>query len=109
MHFWVSATRAGVHEGFCCPRKIGTNWFLPALVESKFGASGSSDDEGTMLCCFSRKKSRKDWRISAEVMMSIEPSDCRRGQRIPDGNFVSRFHVPRAIDPQKTNTRARKQ
>src|SRR5947207_16006776 len=68
MHFWVSATRAGFQPGFCCPRKIGTNWFIPAFVKSRFGESGSSDAEGTMLCCFSRKKSRKDWRISAAVM-----------------------------------------
>src|ERR1700731_3096539 len=68
MHFWVSATRAGFHDGFCCPRKIGTNWFMPALVKRRLGASGKSDDDGTMVCFFSRKKSRKDCRISAEVM-----------------------------------------
>src|SRR6266699_1000588 len=32
MHFCVSATRGGVHNGFCWPRKIGTNWFIPRLV-----------------------------------------------------------------------------
>src|SRR6202140_2381663 len=71
MHFWVSATRGGFHGGFCWPRKIGTNWFMPALVKSKLGESGRSDDDGTMVCCFSRKKSRNDCRICAEVMMSI--------------------------------------
>src|SRR5437764_4083676 len=68
MHFWVSATRGGFQTGFCCPRKIGTNWFIPALVKSRLGESGISDADGTMLCFFSRKKSRKDWRISAAVM-----------------------------------------
>src|SRR5437762_8914827 len=68
MHFCVSATRGGFHAGFCCPRKIGTNWFIPALVNSRLGESGSSDDDGTMVCCFSRKKSRKDWRSCADVM-----------------------------------------
>src|SRR5438067_1283573 len=68
MHFCVSATRGGFHDGFCCPRKIGTNWFMPAFVKSRFGESGRSEADGTMVCCFSRKKSRKDWRISAEVM-----------------------------------------
>src|SRR5207245_3848872 len=68
MHFWVSATRAGFHDGFCCPRKIGTNWFMPALVKSRLGASGKSGDDGTMVCFFSRKKSRNDCRIWAEVM-----------------------------------------
>src|SRR5207248_8397383 len=68
MHFCVSATRGGSHDGFCCPRKIGTNWFMPAFVKSRFGESGKSEADGTMVCCFSRKKSRKDWRICAEVM-----------------------------------------
>src|SRR5438034_9638098 len=98
MHFWVSATRAGVHEGFCCPRKIGTNWFMPALVISRFGASSSSDDEGTMLCCFSRKKSRKDWRISAEVMMSIYRLNCRIRQRFPNGNLFVLYHLPNTYE-----------
>ena len=55
-----------------CPRKIGTNWFMPALVNSSFGASGRSEDDGTMVCCFSRKKSRNDCRISADVMGNHE-------------------------------------
>jgi hypothetical protein len=50
------------------PRKIGTNWFIPALVNSKFGESGIKLDDGTMVCCFDLKKSRKLWRISALVM-----------------------------------------
>jgi hypothetical protein len=45
---------------------------MPALVKSKPGDCGSSDAEGTMVCCFSRKKSRKDWRISAAVMAGRE-------------------------------------
>src|SRR5882724_38362 len=69
MHFCVSATRGGFHAGFCCPRKIGTNWFIPAFVKSRFGESGSNDAEGTIVCFFSRKKSKKDWRISAAVMI----------------------------------------
>src|ERR1700736_1995394 len=71
MHFWVSATRGGFHCGFCCAKKIGTNWFMPALVKSRFGASGKSGEDGTMVCFFSRKKLRNDCLISAEVMMSI--------------------------------------
>src|SRR5260370_42527962 len=68
MHFWVSATRAGFHDGFCCPRKIGTNWFMPALVKRRLGASGKRGDDGTIVCFFSRKKSKNDCRIWAEVM-----------------------------------------
>src|SRR5271155_108922 len=77
MHFCVSAARVGEPgtapghlstSGARWPRKIGTNWFMPALVNSRFGASGSNELDGTMVCCFSRKKSRKLWRISAEVI-----------------------------------------
>src|ERR1700730_2017370 len=82
MHFWVSATRGGFHAGFCWPRKIGTNWFMPALVKSKLGASGKSDDDGTMVCCFSRKKSRNDFRISLEVMTWGIKRDIARDARI---------------------------
>ena len=63
--------RGGFQGVFCCPRKIGTNWFMPALVKNKLGESGSRDDDGTMVCCFSRKKSRNDCLICAEVMMLI--------------------------------------
>src|SRR6266536_3169660 len=42
---------------------------MPALVNRRLGASGRSDDDGTMVCCFSRKKSRKLCRISVPVMM----------------------------------------
>ena len=61
-------TRGGFDGDVCCPRKIGTNWFMPAFVNSRFGASGRSDDDGTMVCFFSRKKSRNDCRISVDVM-----------------------------------------
>ena len=78
MHFWVSAARvslpgtAPAHletSGARWPRKIGTNWFMPALVNSRFGESGIRLDEGTMVCPFDLKKSRNDWRISALVIM----------------------------------------
>src|ERR1051325_2491862 len=75
MHFWVSTTRGGFQAGFCCPRKIGTNWFIPAFVKSRLGESGKRDADGTMACCFSRKKSRKDWRISVEVISNQTDGD----------------------------------
>src|SRR5436190_19652304 len=58
-HLLTSAARS--------PRKMGTNWFMPAFVKSRFGESGMSDELGTMVCCFSRKKSRNCWRIWALV------------------------------------------
>jgi hypothetical protein len=44
------------------------NWFIPAFVKSRFGEVGISEAEGTMACFFSAKKSRKDCRMSREVM-----------------------------------------
>jgi hypothetical protein len=40
---------------------------MPAFVKRRFGESGSKLDEGTIVWPFDLKKSRKDWRISAEV------------------------------------------
>src|SRR5260221_12773674 len=73
MHFCVSATRGGWGAG-AWPRKMGTNWFMPALVKRRLGESGSSELEGTMVCCFSLKKSRKLLRMSEEVMTGKKES-----------------------------------
>src|SRR5258707_10145304 len=79
MHFWVSAARvslpgtAPAHletSGARWPRKIGTNWFMPALVKSRFGESGSKLEEATMVCPFDLKKSKNDCRISALVIVT---------------------------------------
>src|SRR6185437_16509625 len=80
MHFWVSAARvsrpgmAPAHlltSAFFWPRKIGTNWFMPAFVNSRFGESGMRLEDGTMVCCFDLKKSRNDCRISLLVITLI--------------------------------------
>src|ERR1700685_291537 len=68
MHFCVSATRG--ESAFFCPRKIGTNWFMPAFVNKRFGESGMSELDGTMVCDFDLKKSRNDWRICVLVIMA---------------------------------------
>src|SRR3954467_11213377 len=82
MHFCVSAARvslagrAPAHLETSAPRsprKIGTNWFMPAFVNSSPGESGSNDDDGTIVCPCRAKKSRKLWRISAEVMTGLVP------------------------------------
>src|SRR3954454_21169381 len=86
MHFCVSAARvslpgmAPAHlltSAFFWPRKMGTNWFMPALVKSRFGESGMRLDEGTMVCCFDLKKSRNDWRISLLVIKSVRTAPYR--------------------------------
>src|SRR5215213_11459425 len=77
MHFWVSAARvslagrAPAHFETSAPRsprKIGTNWFIPAFVNSSPGESGRSEDDGAIVCPCWAKKSRKLWRIWAEVI-----------------------------------------
>jgi len=42
------------------------------LVNKRFGESGISEDDGTMVCCFDLKKSRNDWRICVDVIGSIQ-------------------------------------
>ena len=48
---------------------------MPALVKSRLGASGISEDEGTIECSFDSKNSRNDWRIWSDVMLSYCPAD----------------------------------
>src|SRR5690606_19320370 len=88
MHFWVSAARVSeagrtpAHletSGARSPRKMGTNWFMPALVKSSPGESGRSEDDGTIVCFCWWKKSRKDWRICAEVMGRGKAASTRGG------------------------------
>ena len=68
MHFCVLAAR--VYARFSWPRKIGLNWFIPALVNSSVGSScGTTGELGTNVWpCFCTKKSMNCWRISCEVM-----------------------------------------
>jgi hypothetical protein len=47
---------------------MGTYWFMPALVKRRFGESGIRLEEGTIVCPFDLKKSKKDCLISALVM-----------------------------------------
>ena len=66
---FLRVRRAGVFRGprasplrdvrLRSPRKIGTNWFIPALVKSSPGESGSNDDDGTIVWPWLAKKSRK--------------------------------------------------
>jgi len=42
---------------------------MPAFVKRRPGDCGSREAEGTMVCCFDLKKSKKDWRISLDVIL----------------------------------------
>src|SRR4051794_23164700 len=86
MHFCVFAAR--VYDRFSSPRKIGLNWFIPALVNSNVGSScGTTGELGTNVCpCFSTKKSMNCWRISAEVNELMSPALFAKrlgGSRLP--------------------------
>jgi hypothetical protein len=48
---------------------MGTNWFMPALVNNRLGLFGMRLEDGTMVCCFDLKKSRNDWRICVLVII----------------------------------------
>jgi len=64
-------------------------------VKRRFGLSGISDDDGTIVCCFSRKKSRKDWRISADVMGGRKKGirDIGKQRRQEIGSVLAERHV----------------
>jgi predicted nucleic acid-binding protein len=62
----VSATRVYGREPV--PRKTSLNWFIPAFVNRSVGSSwGTIGALGTISWPFSRKKSRKAWRVCSEV------------------------------------------
>jgi hypothetical protein len=51
----------------------------PRVGKGKFGESGIKLDRGTIVCCFSRKKSRKELRVSALVMdIGYQPQRTQR-------------------------------
>src|SRR5262249_29509237 len=70
MHFCMFAAR--LYSRVSVPRKIGLNWFMPALLNSSVGSSsGTTLDDGTNVWpCFLQKKSRNCWRISEEGIIS---------------------------------------
>ena len=80
MHFCVFTAR--VYARFSWPRKIGLNWFMPALVKSNVGSScGTTGDDGTKVCpCRCTKKSMNCWRISEEVMVAFAKNLARRNE-----------------------------
>src|SRR6266496_3964600 len=50
---------------------------MPALVNSRFGASGRRLDDGTIVCCFDLKKSRKScrtWVLGRISLLAIRKS-----------------------------------
>jgi hypothetical protein len=57
---------------------------MPAFVNSKLGELGNKLAEGTIVCRFSRKKSKNDCLISEAFMMrwpEAEPRRCAKNRR----------------------------
>src|SRR5689334_15580265 len=93
MHFCVFAAR--VYDRFSNPKKIGLNWFIPALVNSSVGSScGTTGDDGTNVCpCDLTKKSMNSWRICWLVFMDarLEYLASQRKRRGIMSDLTERF------------------
>src|SRR6478672_674344 len=107
MHFCVLTAR--VYALFSCPRKIGLNWFIPALVNSSVGSStGTHGDEGTNVCPspalgLARKKSMNVLRIASVVRAggiasSIRAPRASEGGRARSASEASRESPDRQED-----------
>jgi hypothetical protein len=62
-------------------------------VNSRFGDSGRSELDGTMVCCFDLKKSRNDWRICVLVIMSTGGYFRQTGLRKASWKFPADFYI----------------
>lgn len=72
---------------------MGTNWFMPAFVKSRFGESGIRLLEGTMVCCFDLKKSRKCCLIWADVMVRIAGVLTQSQKPVPLNGIVAAYSL----------------
>jgi len=64
-------------DGSTCPRKIGLNWFIPALAKRRVGSfRGAHAEDGTLVCSFCSKYSTKvDLTLSVDHLISSVLSD----------------------------------
>src|ERR1700731_2164781 len=62
---------------------------MPALVKSKFGGVGSKLAEGTMVCCFPRKKPKNDCLSSDAFMIKRPGAEPRRSAKKGGGSSAS--------------------
>lgn len=65
MHFCVVVTRGNCRG--ICPKNMGLNCSIPAMVRSTVGSSGTSDELGRRRCPFFSKNSRNLFLISLPV------------------------------------------
>ncbi|KAL3783982.1 LOW QUALITY PROTEIN: hypothetical protein HJC23_013362 [Cyclotella cryptica] len=79
MHFWLLAAlvkEASSVPGGARPRKMGLNWFMPALAKSSVGSlRGTHGEEGTSECCSEAKCDRNVDRIFEVGQASAAGSD----------------------------------
>jgi hypothetical protein len=78
---------------------MGTNWFIPALVKSKFGEVGIKLAEGTIVWPFPRKNSKNPFLTSADFMELIEDHNLKAAS--PQARVV-REHLSFTFTPAKT-------
>jgi hypothetical protein len=72
---------------------------MPALVNNRFGALGSKLAEGTMVCPFSRKKSKNDCLISDAFMVSgLVPS-----REDPRKTVAAQARAAPTLDAERSN------
>src|SRR5439155_16528094 len=98
MHFWLDVARA---KGGCsCPRKYGTNWFIPAFATSSPGTDGISEDDGAIRCPRSSKNVKNVRRISLPcIRLSVPTPPGASAQEVPGdqvpvlGGQAERFPV----------------
>src|SRR3989338_1619043 len=71
--FWTETTLSEPKSrlGFAFPVKYGLNCCIPAVVKSTDGSSGINEEEGTMACPLSLKKSKNFLRMSDDFIGCI--------------------------------------
>jgi hypothetical protein len=69
---------------------------MPALVNNRLGESGIKLEEGTIVCCFDLKKSRKDWRIS--LLVIVRAVGCHAAS--PGGKGVKLYSSQAIVEPE---------
>ena len=65
---WMKGAQVSAHSALAGAILLGLPLLLNSFQSLRRGEVGINDAEGTMACFFSAKKSRKDCRMSREVM-----------------------------------------
>ena len=81
--------------GSAVPRKMGLNWFIPALANSRVGSlTGTTAELGQKVWPFDLKKSTKVVRTLAPLHSTAILTDCRRGAELTQRALLN---APRCV------------